>query len=159
MFAQSLRNLSLIAASLVALVLHGCATIDKPEKTAQEKDIQEKDIQLNNTQWLAEDINGAGVMDILQTTLQFDEALRISGFGGCNRYSGSASIAGQSIKVGPLASTRMACPASIMNQESAFLAALESASNLEIDNQRRLLYIYNNQQQRILRFSLMTDTK
>ncbi len=34
---------------------------------------------------------------------------RASGFGGCNRFAGSFAVKGDSLRLGPLAMTRMAC--------------------------------------------------
>lgn len=53
------------------------------------------------------------------------EGTRIFGFGGCNRYMGGVGEAGPgSMTVGPLASTRMACPPPEMGIEDRFLAGL-----------------------------------
>lgn len=51
---------------------------------------------------------------------------RISGSGGCNRLVGSYQLAGHTISLGPMASTRMACMQG-METEDAFLAALTRA--------------------------------
>ena len=59
-------------------------------------------------------------------TLQFDEGGRVAGFGGCNRIAGPYTVAGDSIRLGPLVMTRMAC-AEGMELETAFAAALDSA--------------------------------
>ena len=58
------------------------------------------------------------------------EGTRISGFGGCNRYMGGVGEeAGPgSMTVGPLASTRMACPPPEMDIEDRFLAGLAKIS-------------------------------
>jgi heat shock protein HslJ len=49
---------------------------------------------------------------------------RVEGSSGCNRMSGTYHLDGQSLKFGALASTRMACPKG-MDQEQSFLQALE----------------------------------
>lgn len=74
--------------------------------------------------WLVEDINGQGVMDILQTTLAFDDAGQVSGNAGCNRYSGTYTLNDGTLQLGPLALTRKACPPAITNQEQKFLATV-----------------------------------
>ena len=58
-------------------------------------------------------------------TLQFIEGGRAAGFGGCNRIAGPYAVAGDSIRLGPLAMTRMACSEG-MELETAFVAALDS---------------------------------
>ncbi|MFE0013280.1 YbaY family lipoprotein [Mesorhizobium sp. NPDC059054] len=90
-------------------------------------------------EWLAEDINGRGVIDNLQTTLKIDANGAVSGKGGCNGYGGSAKITGNRIRFGSLMSTQMACAPAIMNQESKFHAALGEARSWRIDQRRRKL--------------------
>jgi heat shock protein HslJ len=64
-------------------------------------------------------------------TLNFEADGQLNGSAGCNQYSGSYELDGSSLTVGPLVSTRMAClNDGIMEQESAFLQALESAHSL-----------------------------
>ncbi len=66
-----------------------------------------------------------------QITATFDEtALSVSGSGGCNSYSASITPQSGAFTVGPVASTLMACesPAGVMQQETAFLAALQGVN-------------------------------
>ena len=51
---------------------------------------------LKDIDWLAEDINGGGVIDYAQTTLIIKSDGSVSGSGGCNRFMTSASIDGPS---------------------------------------------------------------
>ena len=51
----------------------------------------------------------------------------LSGFAGCNNFFGSYVATDKTVEIGPLASTRKACPLPLMNAESAFLHAIESA--------------------------------
>jgi heat shock protein HslJ len=59
-------------------------------------------------------------------TLSF-KAGAVAGHAGCNSFRGTYVVDGQSVKIGPLAATRMACAEDVMKQEREFLAALESA--------------------------------
>ncbi|HWA15499.1 MAG TPA: META domain-containing protein [Gemmatimonadales bacterium] len=49
--------------------------------------------------------------------------MRASGFAGCNRFSGTYTVAGDSLRFGPLMSTKMACPGQDQ-VEGGYLAAL-----------------------------------
>lgn len=89
--------------------------------------------------WLAETIRGGGVVDRVQSTLEIAGDGRVSGSGGCNRISGKARITGASIRIGPLVSTRMACPPAVMDQEHKFFNALEAARSWRIDRARHKL--------------------
>lgn len=58
---------------------------------------------------------------------------RISGSSGCNEYSGSFSVSGQAIAIGPLGTTTLTCPQPAQDQETQYLAALQSAVEYEIE--------------------------
>lgn len=70
-----------------------------------------------------------------QITALFGEDGTVSGTASCNNYSGPYTVDGQSIQIGPLVSTMMACadPEGIMEQETAYLAALEQATTYQIE--------------------------
>jgi heat shock protein HslJ len=94
--------------------------------------------ELTGTTWHATGINNGtgGVASVVagtDPTAVFDAAGTVSGHAGCNQFNGAAVVDGTSIAIGPLASTKMACadPAA-STQESAFLAALEAATTVQI---------------------------
>ncbi len=105
--------------------------------------------------WLAEDIDGGGVIDRLQTTLEIREDGIVTGMGGCNRYAGSATFDSNTIKFLPLASTRMACSTAAMRQESRFHATLEKIASWRIDEQTRKLILLDRSGFEMMRFSKM----
>ncbi len=105
--------------------------------------------------WLAEDIDGGGVIDRLQTTLDIRDDGIVTGMGGCNRYTGSANFSGSTIKFRPMASTRMACPAAVMRQESKFHAALEKVGSWRIDERQRKLFLLDDGGFELMRLSRM----
>ncbi|CAH1662149.1 Membrane-bound inhibitor of C-type lysozyme [Hyphomicrobiales bacterium] len=90
-------------------------------------------------QWLAEDIGGGGVVDRIQTTLAFGGDGKVTGSGGCNHFTGKAEITGETLRIGPLASTRMACPPAVMGQEQKFFNALQGVKSWAIDGNGKLL--------------------
>jgi heat shock protein HslJ len=107
---------------------------------------------LAGTSWLAEDVGGRGVLDHPQTTMSFDQAGRVSGSGGCNRYGGPVAISGETIRFGPLASTRMACPPAIGDQEGRFFAALQSTTRFVVDPEDKMV-LYDAAGQAVATFS------
>ena len=105
--------------------------------------------------WLAEDIDGGGVIDRLQTTLEIRDDGIVTGMGGCNRYAGSATVSGGAIKFRPMVSTHMACSAAVMRQESKFHATLEKIRSWRIDEPKRKLVLLDGGGFEMLRFSRM----
>jgi copper homeostasis protein (lipoprotein) len=63
---------------------------------------------------------------------------KVQGSAGCNRMTGTYQLTGTSLKFGPLATTRMACPA--MDVEQAFLLALDGTTRYEIVGSSLTLY-------------------
>ena len=60
----------------------------------------------------------------------------IQGNGGCNSFSGSLEQNDTALSVGPLRSTRMACPEPTMSREGEFMAALQNAKHFEMGKDR-----------------------
>ena len=83
--------------------------------------------------WLVEDIDGRGVVDKAQTTITFADDGSVSGDTSVNRYQGRATIDGNKISFGPLATTRRAGPPALMDQETKFLKALETVKIFRVE--------------------------
>ena len=65
------------------------------------------------------------------------EGERVSGFAGCNAMAGGYEAAGDRLRVGPLALTRMAClGADATSMETAFVRGLELTASYRIDGAR-----------------------
>jgi heat shock protein HslJ len=79
-----------------------------------------------------EDIDGRGVIDNSHTTIEFKAEGQVSGDTGCNRYFGTVEIGDGTIAAGPLAGTRKACAAALMDQEAKFFQAMDKVSRWEI---------------------------
>jgi heat shock protein HslJ len=97
---------------------------------------------LDATSWKLESIaeDGGDMVDALPgsvVTLDF-QATQVSGSAGCNNYNGSYQTDGSNIEFGPLATTRKMCnePRGIMQQETAYLAALEAAAEYDLRGNR-----------------------
>jgi heat shock protein HslJ len=59
---------------------------------------------------------------------------KVTGSGGCNNFSGSYKLNGDSVKIGPLLMTRKFCD-SLMDQEVKFMKALEEAADYKVYNE------------------------
>jgi putative lipoprotein len=120
----------LILLGLVA-ALGGCRTAG-PEG--------ESGAVLAGTSWVAEDIDGRGVLGGVQSTLLFDAAQRISGRAACNQYFGTVERReGGRLLLKPAGSTRMACPEPVMEQERRFLDALGTITAYRRESKALLL--------------------
>jgi heat shock protein HslJ len=64
-------------------------------------------------------------------TATFTPDGQVAGNAGCNTYTGPYKLDGTSLTVGPLATTMMACDQPVMDQETAFLTALQTPTSVE----------------------------
>jgi heat shock protein HslJ len=101
--------------------------------------------------WVAEDIGGTGVIDNLQSRLQFVSASQVAGHGGCNSFAGAAVLSADQLSMGPLASTRKMCPPAVMDQENRFLRTLETVRSARVENE--LLYLQDAGGHTVVRLS------
>jgi heat shock protein HslJ len=86
-------------------------------------------------------IGGSGV------TLALGEDGHASGSGGCNSYGGSYTVEGDTLQFSEVVSTLMACVDSdLMDQEQAYLDALNSASAFTLDGDRLTISDEDGQQ-------------
>jgi heat shock protein HslJ len=99
--------------------------------------------ELTGTTWRAETIMGRPVIDYAASTVAFEADGRVQGRGGCNRYFGSSTIEGERLSFGPLGATKMACPPALMDQETRFFEALQSAERWSFDA-HGLLLVYSS---------------
>ena len=84
---------------------------------------------LTGTSWKLSSLDNRPALAGVRVTLTFTASNRVSGSAGCNAYSGSATVDGGQMKIGPLVSTLRACTEpGVMAQEQAFLATLEKAT-------------------------------
>ena len=142
-----------LGAVLAALALLGTAAAGVADDGAREggepgERVSARDLDGSN--WRVEDIQGAGVVDRVLSSLGFSGD-RIVGSGACNRFHGGVGEEDGRLVVGPLASTRRACPTAVMDQEQRYLAALERAAYLE--RHGSLLYVLDADGVRLLRLA------
>ena len=75
-------------------------------------------------------------MDV-RTTLQIGEDNHLFGAAACNRYSVTNRAALPALQLGPVLSTRMACP--WLAEEQAYFKALSRMTTLVLDGERTLV--------------------
>jgi putative lipoprotein len=127
---------------IVALfAVYACApdgqdTEQAPTKPAAAAESMKPDVTLTNTYWKLVELNGAAVEPgegkELHMILRGED--QVGGYAGCNQFTGSVTMTGEGIAFGPIASTRRMCP-DVMQQEDAFLQALENAQRFKISGE------------------------
>ena len=108
---------------------------------------------LAGSEWLLQRMHGHAVLHGVEATVSFSEAGKVTGNGSCNRFFGPAKVIGDRISIGPLGSTRMACPTEVMDQEGKYFPALQDAERFEWQDPYLLIYV--KQTKEPLRFTKM----
>ena len=95
-------------------------------------------ISLDGSSWFLksyQDSTGETVNALSRsTTTALFQANQVTGIAGCNNYSASYQATRNKLSFGPVATTRKVCntPVGIMQQENAFLAALDSTVSYKL---------------------------
>lgn len=88
---------------------------------------------LAGSEWRPTEIDGAEIAEDTKIFIGFGADGRVQGSGGCNRFTGSYEVDGDTISFGPLASTRMLCPDPIQQSEDRLFATLARATRFARD--------------------------
>ncbi len=92
--------------------------------------------RLEGAAWRLLDLPGVQPAALAQLTRPVTarfESGRLTGFAGCNNFSGSYTLDGDQLKIGPVASTQMACPEPGSSIENAVHAALSGTLRYAVD--------------------------
>ncbi len=91
---------------------------------------------LESTTWTLSADSKLGVdLGTVDVTMRFENGT-VSGSSGCNRFTGSYTLDGDSLTIKPgVASTMMACPEPQMAVEQAFLALLPTMTTAAVDGE------------------------
>ncbi|WP_283426536.1 META domain-containing protein [Shimia sagamensis] len=117
-------------------------TEDAPETVdvVVEKMVQRAENALSGSDWVVVQMNGNTVQEARVPELKFAPDGRVSGTSGCNRFTGNYTEKGSQLEFGPLATTRMACPGDLGQQETTFFQTLAKVTAYGVrDGQKVLL--------------------
>jgi len=92
------------------------------------------DNPLLGTSWsLASIDNGVPIPDTTLTAAFSQDT--VNGSGGCNAYSASYQVNGENISIGSITSTQLLCDDEVLEQESLYFSALETATSYTLGSQ------------------------
>ncbi len=115
----------LAAAGLALVAMTGCASTSTSGSAPAASPAPTGGAALTGPEWSVFEINGAPIVPNSTPTINFEEG-RVFGAGSCNRFMGGYTSApdGLQLQMSQMASTMMACPDPMMQQEGAFLKTL-----------------------------------
>lgn len=107
---------------------------ERVEVPTQNESVAEVDeTALFDEEWKIEDIAGAGVVADSHPTLIFMPDGLLTGSATCNRIIGSYTIAGSTLTIAPIGTTKMTCPEAFMKQEQTLVQLLPTVHSFGID--------------------------
>lgn len=112
-------------------------------------DLKEK---LIDTKWKLSEM-GQTKLPEKEITISFDKN-KVNGNSSVNNYFGSYEIKNNSIKIGPVGSTRMAGPENLMKIEFEYLKLLQDSKTIEFNNN---LLILTTNDGKVLKFEKIDD--
>lgn len=121
-------RLFLAAAGLATMTACAPTPASKPAAAAPTGDVA-----LGGGEWAVFEINNQPIVANSKPTITFEDG-RVSGAGSCNRFMGGYTVSadGLTLEMSQMASTMMACPDALMQQEGVFLGALGSAKSYSV---------------------------
>jgi heat shock protein HslJ len=122
---------SALAIGAIALVAAACSTTGGGSSSAPSGSSGTTATPLDGTHWTLTSFGSGGTSTAVPAGIVVDARFAggtIAGSSGCNVYSGPVTLSGQSMTVGALATTQMACPGPQGETETAYLAALAKAA-------------------------------
>src|SRR5574338_932632 len=95
---------------------------------------------LTGTVWSLTTLSGQELVPGSGITALFTAGDKLGGSSGCNQYSGTYTAAGNRLQISPnLASTMMACPQELMDQEAKYIQALTDVNAYSINGDQLVL--------------------
>jgi heat shock protein HslJ len=128
------------------------------ETVSQQRTVQVTDTApqnpLANTFWtLSQYWNGTQMQAVLPGTLlttNFDATINVSGSGGCNSYSATYQVGGNTLAISPPLATGILCAPDVDAQEQAFFTALDVVTGFSIEAGQ--LYLTNSSGTTVLEY-------
>ena len=94
---------------------------------------------LGGTSWNLAEMGTTADFARIVPTIEFGADGSVSGFAACNTFSGTFTTDGQTIALGPLATTKMGCERPASAVEAEYLQALSGVTTWSIEPDGRLL--------------------
>jgi putative lipoprotein len=132
---QSLKYVYRVSLFFLSLIVTGCYSMTTEDQSQEEIMTP---VKLGGP-WFVEYIEDRPVIDRSPANIVFGEDGQVSGSASCNRFTGSYEVMANTLKIGPLATTRRACIDALGEQEQRFLAAISQVSQWKMENGLLLL--------------------
>lgn len=126
---------SIMGFAFFLLFLAGIMLVTMLEKPREAAETGSDPVLFMGVTWHPVTVGSVAIAEDSGLNVMFTAEGGIKGHAGCNGFRGSIEVSDSGLTVGPLATTRMACPNEIMDREDTFLAVLTKLRQLQGDIQ------------------------
>lgn len=106
------------------LVIGGAGEVVAAPGVAEGPPGDQQEADFVGPRWILVEMGSVADLARLDLTLEFSSDGTVSGFGGCNTFSGPYTVDESSLSLGPLVSTKIGCPRPASAVEAEYLEAL-----------------------------------
>jgi putative lipoprotein len=132
------RRAGLAVALCLLVASTGCASREGAPSSAPPANLSLA--TLTGVTWTLVSLGGQPLPEGTRPPTAIFDGARLAGFGGCNRYTGQVQDTGPgAITIGPVASTKMACPPPAMEVEGRYFAILVPVTHYRVAGSRLVL--------------------
>lgn len=132
--AMKMTTRAIGMAVVMAAALSACA-VPEPQPVRTPLVAQ----HLVGVQWVALTVGGEVPVVDPKPQLRWTSPTLVVGVGGCNRFFGPATVAGDNLRIGPLSATGKACMTAPSGQEDLFFKALEQTRSARLEQGQLVL--------------------
>lgn len=127
-------HIAAVAAVAIA-TMTGCASTSPDPAAPSTRPTPTGGAALQGPEWSVFEINGKAIVPDSKPSINFEEG-RVFGAGSCNRFMGGYKISddGMKLEMSQMASTMMACPEPLMQQEGVYLQTLGAVTGYSVTN-------------------------
>jgi|GEM_PF-4945448 heat shock protein HslJ len=129
---------------LFAALLAACSSSNPEDKTIE-------------TNWELVTLAGKPALPDVQVILKLDGEGGLSGFAGCNSYTGNYGLSDNQLDINAIRDTTNKCDDSIMEQENAFMAALQLSSSFDLGSDSNTVTIKSNEGEELMTLKKITQ--
>jgi heat shock protein HslJ len=131
---MNLRKKTIVCSLIFALLIIGLLVACGPSGGSDD---------FKDANWKLLTIGGEPAIPGVTVTTLFDGTGGLTGFAGCNDYSGNYGVGANQLQINVIRNTTNVCDADIMAQEEAFLDALRLASSFDSRDNPDLATVMN----------------
>jgi heat shock protein HslJ len=135
----AVRTAALALLALATVALAGCTTNPAVDSLAATQGLPDLAVNLGASEWVLDSTGTTVGLGERPITLDFHPNDTASGIGPCNAYRGSVALGNNTVTITDVTTTQRACEPAVMQNETAYFAALAEVRDVDLTDRDRLI--------------------